>query len=519
MSPAEPDTRHFRAAAYVRMSRDHQQYSTCNQLEVIREFARQRNLEVVKEYSDEGKSGLRIKGRAALSQLIADVLARNVNYTQILVYDVSRWGRYQNPDEAAHYEFICRQAGVTVRYCAEQFENDRGLPAAMVKNFKRAMAGEFSRELSAKVFQGATRMIRLGYAQGGIAVLGLRRMLVDRNGEPKTILNSGEQKSLQTDRVIFVPGPQEEIEVVRWIFQTFVAEGGGVTELARRLNQRGILSSSGRPWTECKLRNLLRNEKYIGNLVYARRTARLGGRSILNPPDKWVRGEHAIEGIITPELFFQAQALFADDRQKYQYTKEQLLEKLRALLQQHGYLSTELINASSQTATTCTYCDRFGGLPAAYQLIGYQPRQDYQHWEIKRRLDGINQKLITVVRRQIEKLGATAAWDRSKHILLVNQEIRVWVVFVRHQLTRVGSSHWRIRRRVQTQADFIMAVRMEPNNEDIQDYFLLPGLENAGGDFCFSDRNGIYLDAYRFQSLDFLVSLAARVKLNATPLS
>ena len=174
-----------RAAAYVRMSRDHQQYSTCNQLDVIRSFAQQRNLAIEKVYSDEGKSGLRIKGRAALSQMISDVLTKNINYAHILVSDVSRWGRFQDPDEAAHYEFICRQAGVTLHYCAEQFGNADGLTSSLAKNFKRAIAGEFSRELSEKVFQGATRMIQMGYKQGGKATIGLRRLLVDQNDQPK----------------------------------------------------------------------------------------------------------------------------------------------------------------------------------------------------------------------------------------------------------------------------------------------------------------------------------------------
>ena len=144
MSPADQATLRLRAAAYLRMSTEHQQYSICGQREVIREFARQRNLEMVKVYSDEGKSGLRIQGRAALAQLIRDALARNINFARILVYEVSRWGRFQDPDEAAHYEFLCRQAGVMEHYWAEPFENDGGLASAIAKNFKRAMAGEFS---------------------------------------------------------------------------------------------------------------------------------------------------------------------------------------------------------------------------------------------------------------------------------------------------------------------------------------------------------------------------------------
>ncbi len=44
-------------------------------------------------------------------------------------------------------------------YCAEQFENDGSPPSTIVKSVKRAMAGEYSRELSAKVFAGQCRLI------------------------------------------------------------------------------------------------------------------------------------------------------------------------------------------------------------------------------------------------------------------------------------------------------------------------------------------------------------------------
>src|SRR3546814_2263982 len=75
---------------------------------------------------------------------------------------------------------------------------------------KRAMAGEYSRELSVKVFTGQCRLIRLGFRQGGAAGFGLRRYLVDEHRQPKAVLNQGEQKSLQTDRVVLRPGRSEE---------------------------------------------------------------------------------------------------------------------------------------------------------------------------------------------------------------------------------------------------------------------------------------------------------------------
>jgi DNA invertase Pin-like site-specific DNA recombinase len=92
------------------MSTEHQRYSTENQSDVIRQYAAHRGIEIVRTYADEGKSGLRLKGRDALTRLIADVTTGQADFTTILVYDVSRWGRFQDPDEGGHYEFICKKA-------------------------------------------------------------------------------------------------------------------------------------------------------------------------------------------------------------------------------------------------------------------------------------------------------------------------------------------------------------------------------------------------------------------------
>jgi DNA invertase Pin-like site-specific DNA recombinase len=168
-----------RAAQYVRMSTEHQKYSTENQAEILQQYAAQRGLEIVRTYADEGKSGLRLDGRDALKRLIEDVENRKADFTTILVYDVSRWGRFQDADESAYYEYICKRAGISVQYCAEQFENDGSPVSTIVKGVKRAMAGEYSRELSVKVFTGQCRLIELGYRQGGPPGYGLRRSLID----------------------------------------------------------------------------------------------------------------------------------------------------------------------------------------------------------------------------------------------------------------------------------------------------------------------------------------------------
>src|ERR1700722_9327314 len=97
-----------RAAMYVRMSTEHQQYSTENQGDTIREYAAKRGIEIVRTFTDSGKSGLKIDGRDALKQLIDIVLSGQAGFEAILAYDVSRWGRFQDADESAYYEYICK---------------------------------------------------------------------------------------------------------------------------------------------------------------------------------------------------------------------------------------------------------------------------------------------------------------------------------------------------------------------------------------------------------------------------
>ena len=129
------------------------------------------------------------------------------------------------------------------------------------------MAGEYSRELSVKVFAGQCRLIELGYRQGGIAGYGLRRMRVDQHGQMLGLLRPGEQKSLQTDRVILVPGPADEIATVDRIYRLFVEDGKTETQIAEILNGAGTATDLSRPWTRGSVHQVLSNEKYIGNNV------------------------------------------------------------------------------------------------------------------------------------------------------------------------------------------------------------------------------------------------------------
>lgn len=104
MAP-EPLTR---AAQYLRMSAEHQRYSLDSQARAIAAYADANGLTVVRSYVDAGVSGLELEPRDGLKQLLTDVIGGAAPFGVVLVFDVSRWGRFQDPDEAAHHEFLCR---------------------------------------------------------------------------------------------------------------------------------------------------------------------------------------------------------------------------------------------------------------------------------------------------------------------------------------------------------------------------------------------------------------------------
>ncbi len=250
------------AAQYVRMSIDDQRYSIENQKAAILAYAKRHGFEIVRTYADLGKSGIVLKHRTGLHKLLKDVMSTVIDYAVILVYDVSRWGRFQNSDESAHYEFLCTQAGVRLHYVAEQFANDDSPASSILKAMKRSMAAEYSRELGSKVFEGKSRIVKLGFWVGGPPGFGLRRLMVSADGRRKQELRPGEHKSCTTDRVILVPGPQCEVARVRRIYSMAIA-GKTCTEIAKKLNVDRV-SRSGGSWAPHDVVNVLTNPKYTG---------------------------------------------------------------------------------------------------------------------------------------------------------------------------------------------------------------------------------------------------------------
>lgn len=506
-----PEIKTIRGAEYVRMSTEHQKYSTENQGDAIRNYAARRGIEIVRTYADAGKSGLKLDGRDALKALIADVEAGKADYQTILVYDVSRWGRFQDADESAYYEYLCKRAGISVQYCAEQFENDGSPVSTIVKGVKRAMAGEYSRELSAKVFAGQCRLIELGYRQGGPAGFGLRRQLIDQSGAVKAQLAPNEHKSIQTDRVILVPGPAEEIDTVRWIYKSFAIDNRGESQIAHDLNSGNILTDRGRPWTKGTVHQVLINEKYVGNNVWNRSSFKLKKKHVHNEPNMWIRADGAFEPVVDRQLFDGAQAIIAE--RSYRMPDQEMLAALRTLLEKQGYLSGIVIDEAEGLPSSSAYHGRFGSLLRAYSLVGYTPARDYRYVEINRYLREKQPGIVELAIEGIEAAGGRTV-SLQNGLLSVNDEFTVSVVLARQQQTPTGTARWQIHLDTGFLPDITVAIRMDASNIEIMDYYLLPTLDMTIGRIRMAEANGVSLDCYRFPSLDYLFELAARFNLS-----
>ena len=499
-----------RAAMYVRMSTDHQKYSTENQADAIREYAERNHIQIVKTYTDSGKSGLSLEGREALQTLIGDVQSGVADYSMILVLDVTRWGRFQDADESAYYEYLCRRAGIDVQYVAEQFENDGSPVSTIVKGVKRAMAGEYSRELSSKVFAGQCRLIELGFRQGGPAGYGLRRVLLDEQRQVKSVLKRGEHKSLQTDRVVLVAGPDDEVEIVRSIYRAFTEEGLRESEIAAWLNLRGYKTDLERDWTRGVVHTILTNEKYIGNNVFNRRSFKLKKRRVANDPDMWVRADGVFEAVVDPRLYYTAQGIIRERNRKF--SNDEMLGKLKSLCDRQGWLSGILIDETDDMPSSTAYAHRFGGLTEAYKLIGYDPGRDLSFIEDNRHIRKMHPEIVADVIAQIQKLGGAVVIDKETDFLMINGEVNVSLVICRCSQSPTGQNRWRVQLDAGLMPDITIAVRLSANNREILDYYLIPAIDVENPNIRLKDQNHLSLDAYRFDELELFFSLTERMQ-------
>jgi DNA invertase Pin-like site-specific DNA recombinase len=504
------------AAVYMRVSTDLQRYSLTNQIQALASYAADHQLKVVDAYADEGKSGLNLRGRPALQAVLEAVKHGTQNFGVLLVLDISRWGRFQNTDEPAHYEFLCLLAGVRVVYTAEPFDNDASPVSAMLKGMKRVMAGEFSRELSRRVTSSLRRMAAKGFHVGGPSVYGMRRVAVDELGVVRGVLEKGQHKSYTSDHVELAPGPAFERKVVRRIFREFVRDRGREKYICARLNAAGVASAHGRPWTTDTIRHMLDNPVYIGKAVYNRTTVGLRTPMRRNPKQMWIERTSRFPPLVRKKLFAEAQAILearvtrADD--------ESLLQPLRELFARTGRLSGRLINRTPGVPSSWVIQTRFGTLLRAYELAGLPPCRDFQYQDINRQLGGSRGKHIEGVRGALEAAGYTITLVDDDLTLRVDDTWGLSVKLSRAVSKSPYGRRWRLAFHLPSAADFCLVIRMDARGCRVVDYYLFPKTAMTTRMVVLGDQNNVATDVFRVDKLDKVADLVERVRSGEIPL-
>jgi DNA invertase Pin-like site-specific DNA recombinase len=498
---------HIHVAQYLRMSTERQEYSPQNQADAIQQYAVAHQMKIVRTYADHGRSGLKLAGRAGLRTLLDDAAGKRHDFTALLVYDVSRWGRFQDTDESAYYEFMLKKAGIHIHYCGEQFSNDCSPQSILFKTLKRTMAAEYSRELSAKVFAGQCRLIELGYRQGGLAGFALRRQLLDKNGVPKTRLATKEYKSIHTDRVILVPGPQSEVAVVKRIYRSFISLGKRETQIADELNAKGIKSSYGKPWAAFNVHEVLTNPKYAGVNVYNRSSFKLKQKHVRNPPDIWVQKNAAFEPIVSTTDFLSAQKLL--NARNRRWADGEMLERLRELLSATGRLSNRIIDKAESIPRSQCYARRFGGLARAYAMIGWTPERDCSYIEPNRIVRAHRGRLIDSIEQQINNVGGSLTFCKRRRLLTINNELTVLVRVARCYKNTTGLQ-WKINIKHSRGPAFLLLARLNLGDESIMDYYLLPIKDIPVNRLRIRQANLAMLEIYRCDDLDSFYTLCTK---------
>ncbi len=301
----------IKAVAYYRHSaEDKQENSVSIQREQVERFAERENIQILEHFKDEGISGLtanRPGFQEMFSQWVTNHSAEQIDY--ILVYDASRFGRFQEMSEVWHWLGLCSKRDIKLASVTRGLpRNETSAIDSFIITLDFSMSGEFSKILSEKVAYGSMKVAEQGYSPGGTAPYGYSRVLLSEQRERIGILQRGEHKLISNQRVSLEPALNDEADVVKRIFDEFVSQNNFPADIADDLNREGIVTATGRQWTASGINKILSNETYMGTRVYNKTWKRLKAKKMRhNPSAEWIRCLDAHQALVDSGTFHKAQ--------------------------------------------------------------------------------------------------------------------------------------------------------------------------------------------------------------------
>lgn len=283
----------MKVAIYVRVSLDRQaekELSIPAQIKAIQQYCLSKGWTIVSEYIEKGKSA-KTDDRPEFQKMIAMAKRPNRPFDAVVVHKFDRFSRKR--DDHVIYKALLNQCGVKVISVTEQTEAET--PQDMLLEGMLEVISEFfNANLATEVRKGMTQNAKQGYNNGGTPPYAYRTEYV--------AVGSNKTKS------VWVPGPREEVDVIRWIFNQYAYENKGYHKIASELNEQQIPTQKGGTWSASTIRAIIYNESYIGRKVWNKQDYQTRGKK-WRDRSEWIITENAHPALITKELFEQCQAI------------------------------------------------------------------------------------------------------------------------------------------------------------------------------------------------------------------
>lgn len=263
-------------------------------------FAKEHSVRVVEFFAEEA-CGENVENRPQFQKMI-ECCKSSEDFQYVFVYDISRWGRFENPKEAVYWDVEVEKAGRKVVFISEGFKEDN--IGTSISNFvKSAEASEYLKNIRRQTTRGMIYNANKGFWMGGRPPYGYNRAIVE-NGKIAEVLPEGKQKNIKDQKIKLVIN-KAQAKAIRTIFIMFAKQGLSVHSIVSHLNdQSQFVPARGRMWSKSSIWRILHNEVYIGTLVYNRENGhKRHGKHKYNPKDQWVVVENAHEAIIPKELW------------------------------------------------------------------------------------------------------------------------------------------------------------------------------------------------------------------------
>ncbi|MBE6666175.1 MAG: recombinase family protein [Ruminococcaceae bacterium] len=283
-----------RVAAYCRVSTDRtdQKNSFESQKEYFKKYVQNHSEWILYEiYTDEGITGTNTKKRKGFLKMIED--AENHCFDLLITKEISRFAR--NILDSVYYTRMLKQLGIGVFFLNDNIftlDSDAELRLAILAS----IAQEESRKTSERVKWGQMQRMKKG------VVFGRNMLGYDVKNGKMTVNPKG-------------------AEIVKKIFYQFTEENLSVTQIARNLDECGILPMYAKKWNPSVVLRILKNEKYKGDLKQKKTYT----PDYLSHDKKINRGEESFvwiydhhEPIVTEEIFEKAAKILSRGKNSLQ---------------------------------------------------------------------------------------------------------------------------------------------------------------------------------------------------------